>query len=291
MDGHFGKPLFPTTRRQRWGWYNKPVKPIVRWPGSKQKLLPVLVRNLPDFDYKAYHEPFLGGGSLFFYLRPERAYLYDADDPLMSMYVAVRDHLDRFERRLRIMDKRDSRKYFRYICRVLPDEKSIVRRGAGFMYLNRNSFRSVIYVSPDTGKLRGSWSPTETISSLNWKNLRRVSTALQSPNVKLINQSFEKCRPHRGHFYYFDPPYHTKSQGISYSKETFGRDKLLELADLCHRIDKVGGYFLMSNSDTRFVRKTFSSSRFNSETIVVRRPLKIALGGDGYANELLVRNY
>jgi len=44
------------------------AKPFVKWVGGKRRLLPQLLARLPAA-FKNYHEPFLGGGALFFALR------------------------------------------------------------------------------------------------------------------------------------------------------------------------------------------------------------------------------
>lgn len=44
------------------------VKPFLRWGGSKRWLAPKLRELVADISYTGYHEPFVGGGSLFFAL-------------------------------------------------------------------------------------------------------------------------------------------------------------------------------------------------------------------------------
>ena len=49
---------------------NKPgnqARPVLKWAGGKSRLLPELLARLPD-SFGAYHEPFVGGGALFFAL-------------------------------------------------------------------------------------------------------------------------------------------------------------------------------------------------------------------------------
>jgi DNA adenine methylase len=41
--------------------------PLLKWPGGKSKLLKELLARVPN-EFNVYHEPFLGGGALFFAL-------------------------------------------------------------------------------------------------------------------------------------------------------------------------------------------------------------------------------
>lgn len=49
--------------------------PIIRWAGSKRKLIPVLMSRAP-VAYTRYVEPFAGSACLFFALNPRRAIRY-----------------------------------------------------------------------------------------------------------------------------------------------------------------------------------------------------------------------
>ena len=66
------------------------MKPFLRWAGGKQWLARTLLALVPDND-GTYYEPFLGGGSLFFALRPKRAVLGDINGRLTETYQVVRD--------------------------------------------------------------------------------------------------------------------------------------------------------------------------------------------------------
>jgi DNA adenine methylase len=65
-------------------------RPFLRWAGSRRALLPHMVEALPA-TYRAYHEPFLGSGSLSFLLRPRHAVLSDSCSELIDAFQAVRD--------------------------------------------------------------------------------------------------------------------------------------------------------------------------------------------------------
>ena len=47
---------------------NATARPFVKWVGGKRSLLPELLARMPTA-FNNYHEPFLGGGALFFALR------------------------------------------------------------------------------------------------------------------------------------------------------------------------------------------------------------------------------
>ena len=51
-------------------------------------------RNLLPPSYGRFWEPFLGGGSLFFLLKPSRAVISDSAKPLIETYAAIRDDVD-----------------------------------------------------------------------------------------------------------------------------------------------------------------------------------------------------
>ena len=45
--------------------------PFLKWAGGKTQLLAQMAPLLPD-TFKSYHEPFIGSGAVFFYLRRTR---------------------------------------------------------------------------------------------------------------------------------------------------------------------------------------------------------------------------
>lgn len=71
---------------------------FIKWVGDKRKLLPELLQRVPQ-SFRRYHEPFVGGGALFFTLRaqnrlPFGARLADINSELICTYQVVRDHVE-----------------------------------------------------------------------------------------------------------------------------------------------------------------------------------------------------
>ena len=76
------------------------ARPFLKWVGGKRQLLPDLMRAVEAAGpFTAYHEPFLGGGALFFALSgharlPRPTHLSDLNANLIDCYLGIRDELD-----------------------------------------------------------------------------------------------------------------------------------------------------------------------------------------------------
>jgi len=68
------------------------LRPLLKWAGGKRSLVKRIVGLLPeDYGSKMYHEPFFGGGAVFFYLEPAGGSINDVNPRLMNFYRVVRD--------------------------------------------------------------------------------------------------------------------------------------------------------------------------------------------------------
>ena len=55
-----------------------PPKPYLKWAGGKTQLFREIERRIPT-EYGRYIEPFVGGGAVFFGLRPKEAIISDSN--------------------------------------------------------------------------------------------------------------------------------------------------------------------------------------------------------------------
>src|SRR5262245_1091002 len=69
-----------------------PIASPLRWAGGKRWLIPTIVGLLRGTEISAYHEPFLGGASVFLGLPAfTHAYLSDANAELIEAFEVIRD--------------------------------------------------------------------------------------------------------------------------------------------------------------------------------------------------------
>src|SRR5438552_15353217 len=73
--------------------YSPNATPFLKWAGGKAQLLKQFSPFFPK-EFGTYFEPFLGGGAVFFHLRPERAILSDTNPELVTVVQVVRDDAD-----------------------------------------------------------------------------------------------------------------------------------------------------------------------------------------------------
>jgi len=91
------------------------AKPFLKWAGGK-KWFVNQERDRLQLDFNRYIEPFLGGGSVFFYINPQQAILSDINAELVNAYICLRDEFESVYKKLHIHQIHNSEEYY-YIIR------------------------------------------------------------------------------------------------------------------------------------------------------------------------------
>ena len=84
-------------------------RPFLKWVGGKSQILGELRQFYPE-SFSRYHEPFVGGGAVFFDLLPKKATISDSNRELINCYRVVKSKASELIRALKkhVYDK----KYF-----------------------------------------------------------------------------------------------------------------------------------------------------------------------------------
>ncbi len=259
------------------------ARPFLKWVGGKRSILSTLQSRIPE-NYTHYYEPFLGGGALFFGGQPTKAALSDIDTHLITAFLAVRDNVADVIKVLKIHARHHNKAYYLKLRKTFSTEPDPIKKAALLIYLNKTCYNGLHRVNLK-GEFNVPMGSYENPTILDETNLHHASRSLQKTTIK--QQSFSKIRPKNGAFYYLDPPYHKKYN--AYSAGGFGDEQHKTLANLCHAIHNAGGYFMLSNSDTTFIRKLYE--KFKIENIMAGRSVSCKSHQRGRYNELLIRNY
>ena len=125
-------------------------RPFVKWVGGKAQLLPEIVKRMPPRKgVRAYHEPFVGGGAVFFALQPGKASLSDINPELINAYQVVQRSVELLIAELKKHEH--SEEYF-YALRNADrsdafQEWSPIARASRLIYLNKTCYNGLFRVN------------------------------------------------------------------------------------------------------------------------------------------------
>ena len=274
-------------------------KPFVKWAGGKRQLLAELEKSFPK-QFGTYFEPFLGGGALLFDLLAKKPNLKcsvsDLNSDLVLAYVTIRDKLGRLIESLENHSKnyhKDSTGYYYEVRKQEP--KSQIEKVSRLLFLNKTCFNGLYRVN-SKGKFNVPLGRYTNPNIVNRENLTTVSKFLQSDKIKISCRDFESILndAKKGDFVYFDPPYQPVSDTAnftSYTHRDFTEDDLQRLADLANQLNSKGSHVLLSNSNTKIVKKIFSSKKWKVKEISVNRAINSNSQKRTGHKEVLIKNY
>jgi DNA adenine methylase len=267
-------------------------RPFVKWAGGKSQLLTQLHKRLPK-RFNRYWEPFIGGGALFFSLRPSSGVIVDTNSELTTTYTVVRDDVEALIEELQ--QHRYDREYF-YLVREWDRRSDFaslpaVKRAARFIFLNKTCFNGLYRVN-SKGHFNVPFGRYDDPRIVDPCNLRLCSQALQNTEIRLGNFLSIEESVAQGDLVYFDPPYvplSVTSSFTSYTKEGFRFEDQIALRDLCQRLAKKGAFVVVSNSASPFVEALYEG--FSIHRVEATRAINSKAEKRGAIEELIVTSF
>lgn len=239
------------------------IKPFLKWAGGKRALIPVLQQYLPEnVQDLTYYEPFLGGGSMLFHLKPKKAFVNDINCNLITTYQQIKDNPEELIAKLKNM-KND--KDFFYDVRFAfnyDDKLDPVTRAAYMIYLNMTCFNG-LYRLNKKGLFNTPFGKYTNPTICNEETLRDDSEFFNSSNIVFSCGSYKDLLKgiKEDSFVYFDPPYYPineeKKNFTSYSSQEFLKNEQIELRDTCDELNAKGIKFMLSNSNSDFIKEIY----------------------------------
>ncbi|MDQ0011542.1 DNA adenine methylase [Luteibacter jiangsuensis] len=219
--------------------------PLLRWAGSKQRLVPRLAEYW-NTSFKRYLEPFTGSAALFFHLDPKRACLNDINEQLIECYEELANDPDALHRRVTAISSTEE-KY--YVIRALdPKVLTSAERAARFIYLNRHCFNGIYRTNSD-GKFNVPYGAAKAGAVPTIEKFRDCARAIARAQLTSLDfDTFLKKNVKSGDFVYLDPPYAVANRRIfrQYDKHSFGIEDVERLQNCLELIDSRGASFVVS---------------------------------------------
>jgi DNA adenine methylase len=276
------------------------AKPFLKWAGGKGLVIPQLRRFVPDLvDIRRYFEPFLGGGAVFFALRPPQARLGDLNEGLVLTYKVVKEEvrplitsLHKMRPPSREREYYDVRDAFNELSKRVGDltGTEAIDFAAKFIWLNHTCYNGLYRVNR-SGGFNVPYGFYQHPSIYTALGLEAASHALRAARATIAATDYETVLADAGEgdLAYLDPPYDPVSETASftgYTAEGFSREEQERLSRVVHKVVEQGCRVILSNSPSDLIRGLYRD--FRTETVSVPRAINCVGSKRTRVDELVV---
>lgn len=251
----------------------KQAKPFIRWAGGKRWLLKHLETMIDINKYNTYHEPFIGGGSVFFKFSHKNSFISDSNEWLIETYNSIKENPNEIIKYLEKF-KKDKEHYYK-IRKI--NYTNQFKRSAQFIYLNQMSFNGIFRVNLN-GKYNVPYGNREQYN-FDCENILSVSSALQ--NTQISHSDFSKTIDNvkEGDLVFLDPPYtitHNLNGFVKYNQKIFSLEDQYKLAEMIQEIKNKNAFYILTNAAHKKVKEIFD----NTDTLLEISRASV-IGGKG----------
>ena len=203
----------------------KHLKPIIKWSGGKSDEIKHFLKYFPD-NYETYIEPFVGGGSVYFYLNPKNAVVSDVHTELIDLYKNIGSgHASEIHE---FMNQSPNDEITYYAIRNQMEINTELDSAKRFYYQRKTCFRGMLRYNKN-GKFNIPFGKYKTI---NYSELLNKDYEILLGRTEILNKDFEYIFENyndENNFMFLDPPYDSEFTDYGYCK--FGKDEQKKLAD------------------------------------------------------------
>ncbi len=209
-----------------------------------------------------YIEPFVGGGSVFLSLRPNKALLADINHELIELYKGIRNYPHKVwetfssfpEGKNAFYDLRDSD----------YNTKPLYYRAARILYLNRTCFKGM-WRHGVNGNFNVGYGGEGRRWAINHSNIIELSKVLKQS--KLIVADFERILNcvQDGDFIFLDPPYKPGQKEMKDAHYSYGKFTYNDQVRLSNKLKQISKYrkikWMMTNSSHKDICEIYKEFR------------------------------
>ena len=243
------------------------MKPLIKWPGGKRALVPLLKELYAPYENLPLYEPFAGGMAITLGVAPKQAILNDVCEPLINLYQQIKDGLEV------TIPLKNTKEYY-YECRgtfnaLEKSESNDPLRAQLFYYLNRAGYNGLCRFNRKGG-YNVPFGKHKRLYFLG--DLRPYRDLFQG--YEFHSHDFEFMAIPDDLFIYADPPY----DGLftSYSNDVFTWEDHIRLA---HWLAERNSPIVVSNRETQRVIELYSDLGFDVHNVSRRTTISASKKG------------
>ena len=263
------------------------IKSPLRYPGGKSRAVDLIATLIPTFD--EFREPFLGGGSVFIYLKqrfPDKKFW--VNDLYTELYLfwkmcqmevdAVIDKVDEFKKMYA------DGKELHFFLKQNWHKWDELEKAAAFFVFNRTTFSGTT--------LSGGYSEQANVGRFTQSSIQRlkeVGRVMQHAEITNLDYADLVKKSGDNVFIFLDPPYFSATKSALYGKngdmhKTFDHMRFAETMKNCkHR-------WLITYDDSPYIRKLFSFAHIISWDLTYGMR-NVTENSDQIGKELFISNY
>lgn len=265
------------------------LKSPLRYPGGKSKAIAQISQYLPS-DFAEYREPFVGGGSVFIYLKQKyprlKVWINDLNMDLFCFWKCAQSNMDELVEEILQIKNSDvaGRDLFIELTTQNVNQLSEFQRAVRFFVLNRISFSGTVDCG---GFSQKAFETRFTYSSI--QRLQQLEDLLN--NIVITNQDYSVVLEQPGNqvFVFLDPPYLAATKSKLYGKKgdlhtCFDHQKFAEHLKNCPH------NWLITYDDSAEIRANFSFANLYEWQLQYGMN-NYMQGKAAKGNELFITNY
>lgn len=263
--------------------------PFLKWAGGKRWLVNDYEELFPK-KFGTYIEPFLGAGSVYFYLEPQMAVLGDVNSELIAAYQAIKSDWRALQGSLYYRQRRhrEDVNYYYWLREKSPE--NLAEKASRLIYLNRTCFNGVYRVNKK-GQFnvpRGSRDKVvvETDEFERMSNLLRKAELVVGDFQVLIDRAVA------GDFVFADPPYtvrHNYNGFVKYNEVLFSWEDQERLAATLLCAARRGVKVMCTNANHASVRDLYNYREFTLQIVSRASNISADISSRRRFEELIIR--
>ncbi|OQW94491.1 MAG: modification methylase [Beggiatoa sp. IS2] len=263
------------------------IKSPLRYPGGKSRAVKLISSIIPDFS--EYREPFVGGGSVFIYLKqiyPNRKYwINDIYYELYNFWEITQNSIEQLVGQVCCWKNQfaEGKQLHRFLIENKENFDDIEIASAFFIF-NRITFSGT---TESGGFSNQAFRQRFTESSI--ERLKQLATVL--PETRITNDDYQKVVETDGKnvFLFLDPPYYSATKSALYGKnghlhKQFDHERFAKIMRNCNH------QWLITYDDSEYIRNLFDFAQMMSFNLMygMRNQTK---NSDQTGKELFISNY
>lgn len=263
------------------------IKSPLRYPGGKSRAVKIISSIIPEF--KEFREPFVGGGSIFIYLKqkyPNRTYwINDLYCNLYHFWEQSQENIDELIKQIYYWRKEftSGKELHRYLLDNI-DKFDDLKKAAAFFVFNRITFSGT---TESGGFSEAAFKERFTISSI--ERIKSISSILK--NTTITNYDYQKVIEKEGDdvFIFLDPPYYSAKKSALYGKNG-NLHKIFNHERFANVLKNTNHKWLVTYDNNKYIKDLFSFANIKEWNLTYGMK-NVNRNGNQNGKELFISNY